>query len=568
MDMILRDDHNIKVPEFTQMYLGDSKKQAEFNRSKLLETLGPRIKILATIDTSRSGTVVNGRVYPAKEMRSGNATWTTPYRKPFLKQHPADGMFGQADEPLVQGRVVGGKFVAIKDDITNDWINPPVRDEGSGMVLNTVEISDRDAVEAIIDGRQLTVSVGMVPAKMLCPFCLLDWKASMATTHAPPDKCDHRPGNVYDADFKSFKGKMPFYFVTRGIVYDHIAATYRPAQPYAAILGWEALTDSLSFLGGDALTGDMASLALCDEAGHIVRLGAPVDEDRAAPPLGEAEAVVLSCMDTAGVLDLGPDAEDGWDAADIEAAISRVRSDGTLQKYQAQLKGKVLGTKGALPCADTALADASLKMLGRYTGKNRDIVGLKLMDIRSKTSNEPIEVVVPVVEPPPPVVETLKDGDTKMEDKELRDTITGLEKSLADALAANVILQRDLDAANGQLAEVAKVAHDSLVKEVFELRVKLNKPDVKDLNDEAKKAYLEKITLRSDVSLKDSLADLSCEVVADTAAPIETPDHAAEPPANQAETQPGTDPKPVADEAPKSNRDKVKAIKEKFRAKK
>lgn len=702
MDIVLRDDHNIRVPEYTQMFVGDSQKKSDYNRSKLLESLGPRIKILTTIDTSRSGTVVNGRVYPAKDMRAGMSTWTVPYRKPFLKQHPSQGgVFSSADEPLVQGRVVGGKFVPIKDDLNNDWINPPMRDEGSGMVLNTVEISDKDAVEAIIDQRILTVSVGMIPNKMLCPFCLADWKAALSATGQPPEKCEHRPGNMYAADFQTFKGKMPFYFVTRGLAYDHIASTYRPAQPYAAVVGWEAVADSLAIrLDGDALTGQLTSLALCDEAGHVVRLGAPVDEERAAPPLSETEAVVLAFLDSAGVLDLSGDAEDGLDAADITAAVARVTSDGTFQKYKAQTKGKVFGTNGALPATTKELADASLKMLGRYSGRNRDVLGLKLLDAKAKLNAETKTVVVPEAKPmtweeietlsdsildkikelpedaeycaealkkaltpelydevkfdgvePDPVdeaerelegvaaglipadkklttearnklpesafcgpnrsfpahdeshvrnglsqlpkaklsssqkasvraclirkgkkygIKASKEGDSQMEIKELQDKIQGLEKSLADAQAANVVATRELEAvkkqltdANAKIEAAAKVAHDSLVQEVFELRKKLEKPDVKGLADEAKvKVYVETLSKRTDQSLRDSLEDLKLEVVPPVKA--EPTQQAEAPTSNAAGAQPGVaapgKPQTKAAVKPISNKEKAKAV--------
>lgn len=694
--MILRDDHSIRVPTYTQMFIGDSKKQADYNRSKLLESLGPRIKILTTIDTSRSGSVVNGRVYPAKDVRAGMSTWTTPYRRPFLKQHPSQNMFTSADEPLVQGRVVGGKFVPLKDDLNNDWINPPVRDEGSGMVLNTVEISDRDAVEAIIDGRTLTVSVGMIPGKMLCPFCLADWKASMDATSAPPEKCEHRPGNVYDASFQTYKGKMPFYFVTRGITFDHIAATYRPAQPYAAILGWEALADSLALpLGGEALIGDLSSLALCDEAGHIVRLGAPVDEDRAAPPLNETEAVVLAFMDAAGVLDLSADAEDGFDAADITAAISRVTADGTFQRYKADNKGKVYGTNGALPVGMPELAEASTKMIGRYTGRNRDLMILKLLDAKSKQNAEAKPASIPEVTTmtweeiealsdsildkikdlpedaemcedvlkkvlPADLYEQVKfdgikqdpaeeadrelegvagglivadaklsaasrdklpdsafcgpdrsfpahdeshvrnglsqlpkaklsssqkarvraclvrkgkkygikankEGDSQME-KELQEKLQVVEKSLADAQAQNVVLTRELEEvkkvladANAKIEAANKVAHDSLVKEVFDLRKKLSKPDTAALADDEKvKAYIETLSKRSDDSLRDSLSDLKLE---SESGKIEPPAAQVPDPVLKPASQPGTETKDKDKEPAKPLSNKEKAAK-------
>lgn len=370
--VILIDRYEIKVPEFTSMVVNDSGKKEDFDRSKALSKLGPKLRLIVDFDVTHSGTIVNGRVYPGKEIRKAIPTWTHPYKKAYLKQHPSSGLFASGDEPSVLGRVLGGRYIQLKDDLDNDWINPPLRDQGSGYIVCPVEVSDKDAVEQIIDERILTVSVGMMPDKIICPFCLTDWVPSMNSTGEPPEKCEHRPKNAYKMD--GVKGLMPFYFVARGIVYDHIANAFRPAQPYASVLGIKAIEDNAKDYGfeGETTAGALGQLALCDAEGHIVQFGDSL-EDKAtiSPPLTEADAVVLACMDTAGCLAMIGDFSDGISAAQIKAAISRANGKtGGIQR---------IGQRGALPVGNSELVASSIRFLDRYTGVDRDVVGFKLL---------------------------------------------------------------------------------------------------------------------------------------------------------------------------------------------
>ena len=378
--VILIDQYNLVIPEFQTMYIGDAKTPKDFSVKKALEALGSKIQVIADVDSTHTGTRVNTRCYPATEARKAMPTWTQPYPCPFLSRHPSRGLFTSDDEPDVLGRVQGGKFIALTDNLRDDWINPPPRAKGSGYILNSVLFSGRDTVEKVIDKRLLTVSVGMKADSMICPICLRDWVPSMLKDGVPPEECEHRPGNTYDVDARHFQGKLPFYHVARKITYDHIADTFRPGQPYASILGFKIADDSLRDAAiGESMNAEMGGLALCDEAGHIVRFTEPVDNGYSSPPLTEADALVLASMEDAKVLDVMGEFADGFDTVALRTAIDRVKSSGKYKNWKGEARsGKRLGLRGAMPVMTNEFAEASQRFIDRYTGADKDTLGLRL----------------------------------------------------------------------------------------------------------------------------------------------------------------------------------------------
>jgi len=389
MAVILQDNLAVQVPEFQFMYVGDAQKQKDFDKKEALSHLGSGVRLIVDIDSTHSGTSVNGRCYPARELRRAIPSWTKPYRRAFLSRHPSSGLFSSDDEPNVLGRVLGGRFFPLSDDLENDWVNPPLRDQGSGYVMNPVLLTDKDAVERVVDERLFTVSVGMASKQMVCPFCNTDWVPSMKNSGEPPEECEHRPGELYKANINGFKGKMPFYFVTRGITYDHIAETYKPAQPYASVKGFR-VADSLGDLFlGETLKSSASFLALCDEEGHVVRLGGALGAHK-PPPLTDAEAITLACMMDAGVLDTCGEYADGYDTVDLQAAVDRITSSGEYQRWQKQTEGRPrLGLRGALPVVNDEFATASWKFFDRYMGSDKQVLGFKLLANSQTQSQKP-----------------------------------------------------------------------------------------------------------------------------------------------------------------------------------
>ena len=379
-ELFLVDTYAVAIPEFDTMVLDDGKVR-DFNLSSALSRLDRKPHVLAKIRIEHSGTRINGRVYPGKDVQAAIGTWTHPYRRPLLQGHPKRGglLTGDAEEPKVLGRIDWAEYIQTADSLERDWVNPPSRALGSGYTVGHFSISDKDAIDRVIGERLLTVSVGKTAGKMQCSICLADWAESMRKTKEPG--CDHRPGNVYEVDDEHFQGEMPFYFVARKFVNDHVAEVFRPAQPYATVLNYEIVEDSdlRNFFAGNVIASSQAMFDLCDEQGHTVRLlSSGQDVVVRVDRITDVEAYVLASMEDKGVLDFGSGFADGYDSSDLRAAINRIRSSGQFRKMRDKYADGV-GVGKCLPVADEEAQAASLRFLERYSGPDKSTVGLMIL---------------------------------------------------------------------------------------------------------------------------------------------------------------------------------------------
>lgn len=141
--------------------------------------LRPRIKAI------HAGTTRNHNIYPSerlmgnrsfvdsvsgKVMPTGVYSFTMPYPKPMITDHTPN-----ADN--ITGRITNAQF--IRDTLT-----------GKEMIMIIPEITSQDAIEKILDGRYLTVSVGSTTDAARCNICGKDiinegW-------------CEHDKGQTYD----------------------------------------------------------------------------------------------------------------------------------------------------------------------------------------------------------------------------------------------------------------------------------------------------------------------------------------------------------------------------------
>ena len=131
--------------------------------------------------------------------------WTKPYPKPLLKNHDMES------EPL--GRVVKARFIDT--------------DDGKGFTQLDVKVTDKEAIEKIVDGRYLTVSTSGVPMKdasskfnfTLCSVCGTDLNRD--------DFCGHSRGRVYEDD----DGVMKMCFWKVGAIeYKEVSIVNTPAD--------------------------------------------------------------------------------------------------------------------------------------------------------------------------------------------------------------------------------------------------------------------------------------------------------------------------------------------------
>lgn len=131
--------------------------------------------------------------------------WTKPYAKPLLKNHDMES------EPL--GRVVTSRFIETED--------------GKGFTQLDVKVTDKEAIEKIMDGRYLTVSTSGVPMKdassqynfTICSIC--------GTNLNSDDFCGHSRGRVYEDD----DGIMKMCFWRVGAIdYKEVSVVNTPAD--------------------------------------------------------------------------------------------------------------------------------------------------------------------------------------------------------------------------------------------------------------------------------------------------------------------------------------------------
>ena len=144
-----------------------------------------RIVLRPRIEAIHAGKTRNHNIYPSerlrgdrfyrdptsgKEMPCGVYSFTMPYPKPMITDHTPT-----ADNTT--GRIINAQFV--KDSFT-----------GKDMIVIMPEITSPDAIEKILDGRYMTVSVGATTDSARCNICGKDiinegW-------------CEHDKGQEYD----------------------------------------------------------------------------------------------------------------------------------------------------------------------------------------------------------------------------------------------------------------------------------------------------------------------------------------------------------------------------------
>ena len=113
--------------------------------------------------------------YNSEAMKRSYKSFYTPFPKPVLTEHD--------DERSPIGRVVGADFIAM--DNAGDPHKP-----SSKIRLKTL-ITDSDAIQKILDGRYMTVSISGKPADIKCSIC---GEASSFFGC----KNDHERGHTYD----------------------------------------------------------------------------------------------------------------------------------------------------------------------------------------------------------------------------------------------------------------------------------------------------------------------------------------------------------------------------------
>ncbi|QHW35677.1 hypothetical protein GZH47_32790 (plasmid) [Paenibacillus rhizovicinus] len=136
---------------------------------------GKRRKLIVQMEAIHVGRTANYTFYTKEGLQGGLESWTTPRPKPVLTHHNQ-----YSGEPI--GRILKAEF----SDVTQS---------GKAGLMFTVEVTDPDAIEKVLDGRYQTVSIGASTDKVTCNIC---------GTNRIEEWCDHYPGESYEGQTAHF----------------------------------------------------------------------------------------------------------------------------------------------------------------------------------------------------------------------------------------------------------------------------------------------------------------------------------------------------------------------------
>jgi hypothetical protein len=126
-------------------------------------------KLIVKMEAIHVGRTKNFTYYTEEGLKAGLKSWTQPYNKPVLTHHNE-----YRGEPI--GRILSA-------DYSEQTIS------GRPGLIFTVEITDADAIEKVLDGRYQTVSIGASTDKVTCNIC---------GTDRTEEYCGHYPGEKYE----------------------------------------------------------------------------------------------------------------------------------------------------------------------------------------------------------------------------------------------------------------------------------------------------------------------------------------------------------------------------------
>ena len=166
--------------------------------------------LLVTLEATHSGDNQNWEIYHSDSMERDAASFMTPYKKPFLRNHDS------YSEPL--GRV---EYAALQQSQIE-----PSRD----AIVIDVKVTDSDAIQKFLDGRYNTVSIGGKAGTVQCGVC-----GKNILKDGVFDFCGHYRGQKY----KDSIAKWHF----KDITYRECSVVNHPADVFAQVLKIKVIND-------------------------------------------------------------------------------------------------------------------------------------------------------------------------------------------------------------------------------------------------------------------------------------------------------------------------------------
>jgi hypothetical protein len=214
--------------------------------------------LLVRIAATHSGLITrNNGFYLPDKMKKGVSSFTDNYAKPVLLHHndmkdnigriyeakyrDTSGSIvdrfsdmtvtdrkgkvkgtvtAQLLKDLVDGRMPFGMQVDTVTTLLRDSLLEEPSYEGLGYIELVANITDKEAIQKLLDGRYLTGSVGATTDAAVCSVCRQDWTDA--------GQCEHRPGGIYDG--------VKCFIIAGSLNYDEYSFVNVPADRHSKVL--------------------------------------------------------------------------------------------------------------------------------------------------------------------------------------------------------------------------------------------------------------------------------------------------------------------------------------------
>lgn len=394
---------------------------------------GKVAKLTPKIEIIHAGATRNHTFYPAEKLKgdpklqSGLYSWTHPYPKPIIKNHDTD------TEPLGRmGKVEFGKSVK----------------NGKECLIAFPEITDPDAIQKLVDGRYMTVSIGADTDSATCNIC--------GTNVVAEGLCGHQRGVKYNEDGDPDPNGTAAQWIVGNLWFNELSFVNVPADDNAMTVEVGEVTFMENVQEGG--TEEM----FIKEQLEAIKLGLTGVTESETPEAIEVEEEVVTPTETE------PIAEEA-----TESAIEPVEES----------------------------AEASEEEVVEEATENPSVVE------ESEETLEVVEEEAPVAE----LEANLTTAEARIVELEGQlleavETSLGLTNQVEELQSRSANAEQENTTLLDENAQLQAELHRNLAERVVDLKISLGKPGVDD-----REAAIQQHVERATQSLQDALGDLLIE---------------------------------------------------------
>lgn len=201
-------------------------------------------KLTVKIEATHSGIINQNKwFYTPAGMSDGAPSFTSPYSKPVLLNHDqqltplgrvltsAYEGYPIADDSGLEDTIDSASYYKKIKDFTKSETFGADGYKGLGHIMLTVEVTDKDAIDKLIDGRYLTVSISGDTEQAVCSVCGVDGK----NLKDEDDRCGHWRGDMYDGE--------EAFLIAGSMSFKEVSFVNTPADENAQV---NSISDSLN----------------------------------------------------------------------------------------------------------------------------------------------------------------------------------------------------------------------------------------------------------------------------------------------------------------------------------